>query len=201
MNRTYGYCRVSSKGQKLDKQLFAMKEAGVDERFLFTEKESGKSFSERPQYQILKNALRSGDTLYVTSLDRFGRNYSQIIEEYSYMVNNDINVVILDMPLLSAKQDDDLMKKFTNNLVLQILSFVAENERLHIKERQRDGILVAKSKGVKFGRKRIEPPFNWNEVISKWKNGDITGVQAYRELGLKETTFYKLLREEKKGNR
>lgn len=197
MNRTYGYCRVSSKSQNLDRQLIMMKEAGVDERFLFTEKESGKSFSERPQYQILKNALRSGDTLYVTSLDRFGRNYSQIIEEYSYMVNNGINVVILDMPLLSVKQDDDLMNRFTQNLVLQILSFVSENERLHIKERQREGIVAAKSKGVKFGRKRIERPSNWNEVISKWKDGNITGVQAYKELGLKETTFYKLLREEK----
>ena len=197
MNRTYGYCRVSSKSQNLDRQLIMMKEAGVDERFLFTEKESGKSFSERPQYQILKNALRSGDTLYVTSLDRFGRNYSQIIEEYSYMVNNGINVVILDMPLLSVKQDDDLMNRFTQNLVLQILSFVSENERLHIKERQREGIVAAKSKGVKFGRKRIERPSNWNEVISKWKDGNITGVQTYKELGLKETTFYKLLREEK----
>lgn len=199
MNRTYGYCRVSSKNQNLEKQLFVMKEAGVDERFLFTEKESGKSFSDRPQYQILKNALRSGDTLYVTSLDRFGRNYSQIVEEYSYMVNNGINIVILDMPMLSAKQDDDLMQRFTQNLVLQILSFVAETERLHIKERQKDGIMVAKSKGVKFGRKRIEKPSNWNEIISKWKNGEMTGVRAYTELGLKETTFYKLLREEKKG--
>ena len=197
MNRTYGYCRVSSKNQNLEKQLFVMKEAGVDERFLFTEKESGKSFSDRPQYQILKNALRSGDTLYVTSLDRFGRNYSQIVEEYSYMVNNGINIVILDMPMLSAKQDDDLMHMFTQNLVLQILSFVAETERLHIKERQKDGIMVAKSKGVKFGRKRIEKPSNWNEIISKWKNGEMTGVRAYTELGLKETTFYKLLREEK----
>lgn len=197
MNRTYGYCRVSSKNQNLEKQLFVMKEAGVDERFLFTEKESGKSFSDRPQYQILKNALRSGDTLYVTSLDRFGRNYSQIVEEYSYMVNNGINIVILDMPMLSAKQDDDLMQRFTQNLVLQILSFVAETERLHIKERQKDGIMVAKSKGVKFGRKRIEKPSNWNEIISKWKNGEMTGVRAYTELGLKETTFYKLLREEK----
>lgn len=197
MNRTYGYCRVSSKNQNLEKQLFVMKEAGVDERFLFTEKESGKSFSDRPQYQILKNALRSGDTLYVTSLDRFGRNYSQIVEEYSYMVNNGINIVILDMPMLSAKQDDDLMQRFTQNLVLQILSFVAETERLHIKERQKDGIMVAKSKGVKFGRKRIEKPSNWNEIISKWKNGEMTGVRAYKELGLKETTFYKLLREEK----
>ncbi len=197
MNRTYGYCRVSSKNQNLEKQLFVMKEVGVDERFLFTEKESGKSFSDRPQYQILKNALRSGDTLYVTSLDRFGRNYSQIVEEYSYMVNNGINIVILDMPMLSAKQDDDLMQRFTQNLVLQILSFVAETERLHIKERQKDGIMVAKSKGVKFGRKRIEKPSNWNEIISKWKNGEMTGVRAYTELGLKETTFYKLLREEK----
>ena len=197
MNRTYGYCRVSSKNQNLEKQLFVMKEAGVDERFLFTEKESGKSFSDRPQYQILKNALRSGDTLYVTSLDRFGRNYSQIVEEYSYMVNNGINIVILDMPMLSANQDDYLMQSFTQNLVLQILSFVAETERLHIKERQKDGIMVAKSKGVKFGRKRIEKPSNWNEIISKWKNGEMTGVRAYTELGLKETTFYKLLREEK----
>lgn len=193
-NRTYAYIRVSSSQQHIDRQLIRMKEAGVDERFIFVDKQSGKDFN-REQYQILKNALRPGDTLYVTSMDRFGRSYSQIIEEYTYMVNNEINLVILDMPILDTRQSDDLIKKFTNNVVLQILSFVAENERLHIRERQKEGILAAKQRNVKFGRRRIEKPNNWDEVISKWKNKEITAVKAYEELGLKETTFYKLVKE------
>ncbi len=194
--RTYGYCRVSSRHQHLERQILALKEAGVDERFIFADKQSGKDFN-REQYQILKNALRNGDTLYVKSLDRFGRNYSQIIEEYSSIVNLGVNLVILDMPLLDTRQNDDLMKRFVNNLVLQILSFVAENERKYIKDRQAEGISIAKAKGVKFGRPRINYPENWNSVIKRWENKEITGVQAQRELGLKHNTFYNLYRKQK----
>lgn len=194
-SRIYGYVRVSSKQQHTDRQVKTLIENGVDERFIFIDKQSGKDFN-REQYQILKNALRNGDTLYVKSLDRFGRNYSQIIEEYSSIVDLGVNLVILDMPLLDTRQNDDLMRKFVNNLVLQILSFVAENERKYIKSRQAEGISIAKAKGVKFGRPRIDYPENWNSVIKRWENKEITGVQAQRELGLKHNTFYNLYRKQ-----
>ncbi len=196
-NRTYGYVRVSSKEQNEERQVKALLENGVEERFIFIDKQSGKD-TNRPQYQILKNALRCGDTVIIKSLDRFSRSYKDIIEEYADITKRiGANLVILDLPLLDTRQNDDLLKYFINDLVLQILGFVSETERKYIRERQKEGIAIAKAKNVKFGRKRIERPYNWNEVISKWKSGDITGVQAYRQLGLKETTFYKLLREEK----
>ncbi len=199
MNRTYGYVRVSSKEQNEERQVKALLENGVEQQYIFIDKQSGKD-TNRPQYQILRNALRSGDTVIIKSLDRFSRSYKDIIEEYSYITKQvGANLVILDLPLLDTRQNDDLLKHFINDLVLQILGFVSETERKYIKQRQKEGIEIAKSKGTKFGRKRIEKPSNWNEVISKWKNGEMTGVQTYRELGLKETTFYRLLREEKKG--
>ncbi len=198
-NRTYGYVRVSSKEQNEERQVKALLENGVEERYIFIDKQSGKD-TNRPQYQILKNALRCGDTVIIKSLDRFSRSYKDIIEEYADITKRiGANLVILDLPLLDTRQNDDLLKHFINDLVLQILGFVSETERKYIKQRQKEGIEIAKSKGTKFGRKRIEKPSNWNEVISKWKNGEMTGVRAYTELGLKETTFYKLLREERKG--
>lgn len=193
-SREYGYVRVSSKQQHTDRQVQALIEKGVDERFIFIDKQSGKDFN-REQYQILKNALRSGDTLYIKSLDRLGRNYSQMKNEFSSLVELGVNIVILEMPLIDAREKDDLMKRFLNDIVIQVLSFVAETERSFSKERQAEGISIAKAKGVKFGRPRISKPDNWLEVITKWKNKEITGRQAQKELGLKPNKFYSLLKE------
>lgn len=183
-SREYGYVRVSSKQQHTDRQIQALIEKGVDERFIFIDKQSGKDFN-REQYQILKNALRNGDTLYIKSLDRLGRNYSQMKNEFSSLVELGVNIVI----------KDDLMKRFLNDIVIQVLNFVAETESSFSKERQAEGISIAKAKGVKFGRTRINKPDNWLEVITKWKNKKITGRQAQRELGLKPNKFYSLLKE------
>lgn len=197
MNRTYGLARVSSKDQNLERQIKALIENGCDERFIFVEKQSGKDFN-REQYLVLKNALRENDLLIIKSIDRLGRNYNMIINEWrDITLNIKADIRVIDMPLLDTTKHKDLLGNFISDLILQVLSYVAEQERTFIKQRQKEGIEIAKSKGTKFGRKRIEKPYNWSEVISKWKNGEITGVRAYKELGLKETTFYKLLREEK----
>ncbi len=195
-SREYGYVRVSSKQQHTDRQIQALIEKGVDERFIFVDKQSGKDFN-REQYQILKNALRNGDTLYIKSLDRLGRNYSQMKTEFASLVELGVNIVILDMPLIDTREKDDLMKRFLNDIVIQVLSFVAESERSFSKERQFEGIKCAKARGVKFGRPRIDYPENWNSVIKRWENKEISGVQAQRELGLKHNTFYNLYRKQK----
>ena len=163
-SREYGYVRVSSKQQHTDRQIQALIEKGVDERFIFVDKQSGKDFN-REQYQILKNALRNGDTLYIKSLDRLGRNYSQMKTEFASLVELGVNIVILDMPLIDTREKDDLMKRFLNDIVIQVLSFVAESERSFSKERQFEGIKCAKARGVKFGRPRIDYPENWTSVI------------------------------------
>jgi len=193
-NRIYGLARVSSKEQNLERQIKALIENGCDERFIFVEKQSGKDFN-REQYLVLKNALRENDLLIIKSIDRLGRNYNMIINEWrDITLNIKADIKVIDMPLLDTTKHKDLLGNFISDLILQVLSYVAEQERTFIKQRQKEGIEIAKSKGIKFGRKPIERPYNWDEVISKWKNGDITGVQAYKELGLKETTFYKLVR-------
>lgn len=195
MNRTYGYGRVSSKTQNEARQIKALVESGVDENFIFIDKQSGKDFN-REQYQILKHALRENDLLVIQSIDRLGRNYEMIVEEWR-TITKDIkaDIQVLDMPLLDTRLKKDLLGTFINDLILGLLSYVAHTEREKIKTRQREGIDIAKSRGVKFGRKRIKYPSNWNEVISKWKNNEVTAVSAMKELGLKQTTFYKLVRE------
>lgn len=199
MNRTYGYARVSSKTQNEERQIKALIENGVPDNLIFIDKQSGRDFN-REQYQILKHALRENDLLLIQSIDRLGRNYEMIVEEWRAITKEiKADILVLDMPLLDTRLKKDLLGTFINDLILGLLSYVAHTEREKIKSRQAEGIAIAKAKNVKFGRKRIEKPSNWNEVISKWKNGEMTGVRAYMELGLKETTFYKLLREEKKG--
>lgn len=196
-NRTYGLARVSSKDQNLERQIRSLIENGCDERFIFVEKQSGKDFN-REQYLVLKNALRENDLLIIKSIDRLGRNYNMIINEWrDITLNIKADIRVIDMPLLDTTKHKDLLGNFISDLILQVLSYVAEQERTFIKQRQREGIDIAKSKGVKFGRKRIEYPSNWNEVISKWKNNEVTAVNAMKELGLKQSTFYKLVKEEK----
>ncbi len=165
------------------------------ESHLLVEKQSGKNF-DRPIYQSLKNIMREGDTLIIKSLDRLGRNYEQMKDEWKDLSDKGIKVIVLDTPMLdTSKYDDELMGKFVSDIVFSVLSYVAENERKNIKERQREGIAIAKAKGVRFGRPPIELPENHESVIKDWKAGKIKAVDAMRILNAKKTTFYKIIKQ------
>lgn len=195
MNRVYGYARVSSKEQNEERQVKALLENDVDERFIFVDKESGKDFN-RNQYQVLKIALRESDLLIIKSIDRLGRNYNMIINEWrDITLNIKADIKVIDMPLLDTTQHKDLLGTFISDLILQILSYVSEQERAFIKQRQREGINNALDKGIKFGRPQIEKPLNFNLIIQKIKNKEITSRQGMKELGLRPNTFYKFLKE------
>ncbi len=199
--RIYGYARVSSKQQNESRQIQALIEHGVDERFIMVDKESGKDF-ERPQYELLRNALRNGDILVIPSIDRLGRNYNQIIQEWGYLTKDlDIDIRVLDMPLLDTTANKDLLGSFISDLVLQILSYVAEQERTFIKKRQTEGICLAKQKGIQFGRPKISTPSNFEEVYIDWKNEKISSKQAKEITGLKNNTFYKMVKDRERNNK
>ncbi len=187
----FGYARVSSKGQNLDRQLVELREFGIAEENIFRDKESGKSF-ERRSYLTLRQKLREGDLLVVKSIDRLGRDYSMILEEWTFLTKTaKCDIVVLDMNLLDTRaRGDNLMGKFIADLVLQILSFVAENERMCIRERQAEGIRIAKEKGVKFGRPRTELSCYVEEAFSDYRDGEISLDEALKETHLKRTTFY-----------
>lgn len=193
--RKFGYIRVSSKDQNEGRQLESIREAGVDERDIFLDKQSGKDF-QRVQYQLLKRVLRKGDILYIHSLDRFGRNKEEILQEWNDITKNiEADIVVLDMPLLDTTQYKDSLGTFIADLVLQILSWMAQEERDRIRKRQREGIDIALQNGVKFGRPKAEFPEEFEEIYEKWKNQEITAVQAMTLLNRKKTTFYKLVKE------
>lgn len=190
--KEFGYCRVSTKDQNEDRQVEAMMEQGINDRDIFVDKQSGKNF-DRPQYQALKLQLREGDLLVIKSIDRLGRNYTQICDEWRE-ITRDIkaNIRVLDMPLLDTSRDDGLIGKVIADIVLQLLSYVAEQEREFINKRQAEGIKIAKANGVHFGKKPIEYPANWDEVYKIWQQDLITAVEAMKRLNLKRTSFYKL---------
>lgn len=193
-SKVFGYGRVSSKGQNEERQLVAFREYGIDERDIYIDKQSGKDFN-RENYIILKHILRENDLLVIKSIDRLGRNYAQIIEEWRDITKNiKADIVVIDMPLLDTRNNKDLLGTFISDLVLQILSYVAEQERCFIKQRQKEGISSAKSNGIKFGRPKIEKPSNYDEVIKLWKNKKIKSKEAMEMLGLKPNTFYNLLK-------
>lgn len=193
-NRTYGYARVSSKEQNEERQIQALIENGVEDRFIFVDKQSGKDFN-REQYQVLKNALRENDLLVIKSIDRLGRNYNSIIEEWKDITKNiKADIFVIDMPLLDTRNNKDLLGTFISDLVLQILSYVANQERDYINKRQREGIDIALNKGVKFGRPRVEKPSNFDEVVFKWKNKEISSKEAMKLLNLKANTFYNMIK-------
>ncbi|MBG9546051.1 recombinase family protein [Cytobacillus firmus] len=193
--RKFGYIRVSSKDQNEGRQLEAMKKMGVDPRDIFIDKQSGKDF-DRAQYQLLKRIIRKGDILYIHSLDRFGRNKEEILHEWNDITKNiEADIVVLDMPLLDTTQYKDSLGTFIADLVLQILSWMAEEERERIRKRQREGIDVALKNGVAFGRPKTQITEEFKEVYQRWKAGEMTAVKAMQEAGLKKTTFYKLVRE------
>ena len=187
---TYGYIRVSSKDQNETRQRIALLEVGVQERDIFTDKQSGKDFN-RPQYQKLLRRLKREDLLYVKSIDRLGRNYAEIQEQWRIITKEkQADIVVLDMPLLDTRQGKDLMGTFLSDIVLQVLSFVAENERANIRQRQAEGIAAAKAKGVKFGRPVLPLPPNFQEVHLAWRNKEITLAQAADACNMPVGTFY-----------
>ena len=185
----YGYVRVSSIDQNESRQLQAMKEKEIPARNLYIDKQSGKDF-ERPQYKRMMKRLRKGDLLYILSIDRLGRNYKEIQNQWRVLTKDrEIDICVIDMPLLDTRNGKDLMGTFIADLVLQILSFVAENERANIKKRQEQGIAAAKARGVKFGRPPRPLPENYHSVYQRWRAGKITGVAAAKECGLPMSTF------------
>ena len=189
-NKTYGYVRVSSRDQCEDRQMLALREYGVPAQNIFLDKLSGKDFN-RPEYIRLLRKLRLGDTLVIKSIDRLGRNYEEIQEQWRIITKvKQADIHVIDMPLLStAGNHEDLTSKFIADLVLQILSYVAQTERESIKERQREGIEAAKLRGVRFGRPRKQVPNNFPDVKELWENGKITSRQAAEQLGISQETF------------
>ena len=185
----YGYIRVSSRDQNEDRQLLALKEVGVADRNIYLDKQSGKDF-DRPQYKKLLRKLKKDDLLYIKSIDRLGRNYGEILEQWRVLTKEKgIDIVVLDMPLLDTRRGKDLMGTFLSDIVLQVLSFVAENERTNIRQRQAEGIAAAKARGVKFGRPPMELPENFHEVWRRWKLGEINGPEAARECGMPLSSY------------
>jgi DNA invertase Pin-like site-specific DNA recombinase len=191
--RTFGYARVSSTEQNLDRQIQALIEYGVCERDIITDKVSGKDFN-RQGYNALKNQiLRHSDILVIKELDRLGRNYEQMKIEWQELQQLGIDIVILDMPILNTKEKSNLEKALIANIVFELLAYTAEKERQKIKTRQREGIVVAKNKGIKFGRPIIAVPTEFEAECKKWQDGKQSAVQTMKRLGLKRTTFYKLV--------
>ncbi len=195
MSDVYGYVRVSSVDQNEDRQIIALKSKGVAEQNIFMDKLSGKDF-QRTQYKDLVQKLKKGDLLYILSIDRLGRNYKEILEQWRILTKEiEIDVCVIDMPLLDTRNGKDLMGTFIADLVLQILSFVAENERENIKKRQAQGIAAAKLKGVKFGRPECDTPTDFEKIIKEWERGHITAVNAAEISGMSKATFYRKVRE------
>ena len=188
-NTTYGYARVSTKDQNEARQMIAMQEFGIDGKHIFLDKQSGKDFN-RPQYQKLIRKLKKGDTLVIKSIDRLGRNYDEIIEQWRIITKEkEAAIVVLDMPLLDTRQGRDLTSTLIADIVLQLLSYVAQTEREFIKRRQAEGIAAAKAKGVKFGAKPLEKPACFEALHNDWLQGAITARAAARQLGITHTTF------------
>ena len=178
MVSTYGYIRVSTKEQKEDRQLAAIKELEIKQENIYVEKISVKDFN-RPMYQKLVKKLKPDDLLYIKSIDRLGRNYEEILEQWRILTKEKkVDIVVLDMPLLDTRRGKDLMGTFLSDIVLQVLSFAAENERSNIKQRQAEGIAAAKARGVRFGRPPKPLPDDFHNTYQKWKTGRITGVAA-----------------------
>ena len=189
MAAQYGYIRVSSAEQNEARQVIAMREAGQDGNHIYMDKQSGKDF-DRPQYQRLVRRLRPGDLLCVQSIDRLGRNYEEVREQWRVLTKEKrVDIRVLDMPLLDTRQGKDLMDTFIADLVLQILSFVAQSERESIKKRQAEGIAAAKARGVKFGRPYKELPAGFQEVKARWKRGELSARAAGKELRIAHSTF------------
>ena len=194
-SRTYYYARVSTKEQNLDRQIAAFKELGAQDREIITDKESGSNL-ERTGYQALKNAmLRKGDTLVVKSLDRLSRDKGDIKNELQYFKENGIRVKVMDLPttMMDLPEGQEWVFDMVNNILIEVLGTIAEQERKNIKQRQAEGIAVAKANGKKLGRPALQFPSNWDKVYTSWKAGEITAKEAMEQTNTKRTSFYKLV--------
>ena len=195
---TYGYVRVSTQEQNEARQLAAMQKFGVPERNVITEKISGKDF-DRPKYRWLIQNLRPGDVLVIKSIDRLGRSYEEILEQWAIITKErQAVVVVLDMPLLDTRQGRDLTGTLIADIVLQLLSYVAQTERENIRQRQAEGIAAAKAKGVRFGRERMEMPKEFDGLMALWSEGRISARRAALQLGISHHTFLRCARERMK---
>lgn len=191
MGNVYGYVRVSTKEQHEDRQKIALSEVKVPEKNIFVDKQSGKNFDRPMYYQLLDN-LKNDDLLYVKSIDRLGRNYEEILEQWRILTKEKrIDIVVLDMPILDTRRGKDLMGTFLSDIVLQVLSFVAENERRNIRERQREGIKAAKLRGVQFGRPEKPLPENFRQIYIKWQSKELSGREAAKLCNMPLTSFYR----------
>lgn len=194
-NTTYGYIRVSSRDQNEDRQRIAMNEAGVEERRIYMDKQSGKDF-DRPGYRRLLKRLKPGDTLIIKSIDRLGRNYDEILEQWRLITKEkQVVIVVLDMPLLDTRQGRDLTGTLIADIVLQLLSYVAQTEREFILQRQAEGIAAAKQRGVHFGRKPLDRPAAFEAVVQDWENGKLSSRAAAHSLKISHTTFLRWVKE------
>ena len=190
MNMIYGYVRVSGREQNIDRQIIAMYEMGVYDDNLFVDKQSGKDF-ERPEYKRMIRKLKPDDLVYVKSIDRLGRNYEDIIEQWKLITKEkEADIVVMDMPLLDTRRGKDLIGTFLTDIVLTILSYVAENEIVNIRQRQAEGIAAAKAKGIRFGPPPIPLPENFHEVYQDWKHKNITITEAAKRCEMPRSTFY-----------
>lgn len=194
----YAYIRVSTKQQKIDRQYEEIKEFNVEDKNIYIDKESGKDF-DRTNYQRLIKKLKKDDLLIIKSIDHLGRNYQMILEEWAKITKiKGADIKVIDMPLLDTRiEGKNLVGKFISDIVLQVLSFVAENERNNIKQRQAEGIRIAKEKGVKFGRPKINLPSNTSEIIHKYINKEITNIEASKIIGVSRGTFFRLVKDYK----
>ena len=197
MEKKYGYARVSTREQNLDRQIAALREYIPDERDIITDKESGKSM-DRPGYQYLRERLlREGDTLVVKSIDRLGRNAFQIKEELQRFRRMGVTVQIIDLPTTMNEwpQDQRLIGEMINSILIDVYAMIAEHERTTIRQRQAEGIAAAREKGKALGRRAVQPPEGFGEVVRRWRAGEITAAEAMRQTGVKKTTFYKLVKD------
>lgn len=191
----YGYVRVSSTDQNEDRQMIALRETQVLEKNIYVDKQSGKDF-DRPNYRKLLKKLKAGDLLYILSIDRLGRNYEEILKQWRILTKEiGIDICVLDMPLLDTRNGKDLMGTFIADLVLQILSFVAQNERDTIRKRQAEGIAAAKARGVRFGRPEKRVPEDFGKIVKEWERKNIPISEVLKLCGMSEATFYRRLRE------
>ena len=189
MGTVYGYIRVSTKEQNEDRQWIALREVVPDERNIYADRQSGKDFK-RPAYQRLARKMKKDDVLYIKSIDRLGRNYKEILEQWRILTKEkEIDIVVLDMPLLDTRRGKDLMGTFLSDIVLQVLSFVAENEKTNIRQRQAEGISAAKARGVQFGRPSSPLPDTFSWVYQRWKANEITSTAAAKMCGMPLSTF------------
>lgn len=192
----YGYIRVSTKDQNEQRQVIALRAFGIQDRHIYMDKQSGKDF-ERAQYKKLIRKLKAGDTLVIKSIDRLGRNYEEILEQWRIITKEkQAAIVVLDMPLLDTRQSRDLTGTLISDIVLQLLSYVAQTEREFIRQRQAEGIAAAKARGVKFGRQPISKPPEYESAYQAWLRGDLSARKAASQLGVTHQTFLKWTKQE-----